>query len=225
MTLSVEQEEGLRAVQDSQAQYIIGIDEVGLGSCAGPLTVCGAVFPKGWGHPEVKDSKAFKDSKDMTAHQKRNSVFSRIIYPQALFYYVHSVSAEDVDSMSVETALCDASRAVYMACLGRFPDALVVMDGTLEHNIHKDVLTKAIAFPKADALVPAVSAASIIAKVVRDEYMVQADRRHPGYGFAKHKGYPTPAHRTALKQLGVCDEHRRSYKVVAAVLGRWQAFR
>lgn len=219
--LSADQEQGMRVIMDSQHEYIIGIDECGLGAFCGPLVVAGVVFNKGWGHPEVKDSKKFNSSKKSSAHTKRNAVFSNIIYPNAKYYTVQSASAQDIDTIGIEAALFDLGRAAYTACLALFPDSLVVMDGTLEHNIHKDCFKQTIAFPAADALVPAVSAASILAKIVRDEYMIQADRRFPEYGFAVHKGYGTQKHIDSIRRLGLCAEHRKSYrKVVSIARGR-----
>jgi ribonuclease HII len=132
-------------------------------------------------------------------------------------YCIEWVEPADIDKFGIETVLCDAGRSVYMQCLAAFPDSLVVMDGTLEHNIHLQALSKAIAFPEADGLIPAVSAASVIAKSSRDGYMLDLDKSYPGYGFGKHKGYPTAAHQERLDWLGASPVHRRSFKAVKRV--------
>ena len=90
----------------------------------------------------------------------------------------------------------------------------VLVDGN--HCPHIDYKVEAIV--KGDSLIPAISAASIIAKVTRDDEMIEMDKQYPGYGFAKHKGYPTKQHMLALQALGVCDIHRRSYSPVKRYL-------
>ena len=95
---------------------------------------------------------------------------------------------------------------------GAVGKVLVVVDGNLP------LQGVGVSLPKADALIPAVSIASIIGKVSRDSYMDRMDGEYPGYGFAKHNGYGVPAHRDALQRLGVCPIHRRSYAPIARLL-------
>jgi ribonuclease HII len=211
---AVARESELLLLQNAPHPYVIGIDEVGLGACAGPLVVAGAVARRGWKNERVKDSKKFSDNKLQTAHQKREAVLHEVIKHEVLYYIIEQAEAEHIDRVGVDVALADLGRMIYMQLTGLFPEALVVMDGTLDGNPHRAALSKVVALPKADALIPAVSAASIVAKVHRDNLMLRHDVDYPPYGFAKHKGYPTDEHKTKLNAFGPCPIHRRSYKPV-----------
>lgn len=212
------QEEALGRIAAAPSSHVIGIDEVGLGACAGPLVVCAAVLPKGWAHERVKDSKKYHDTKTQTAHQRRVAVVNEVLTPAVLYYYLAEADPESIDMLGVDTVLHDLSRAAYSMCRVRYPEALTVMDGTLDFHTHRDFFENTVALPKADALVPAVSAASVLAKAYRDGIMVKLDDEFPAYHFKDNKGYPAPAHLSALREHGVCDHHRRSYKKVREVL-------
>jgi len=212
MAFNNTQEEGIRRLLKSNAKYIIGLDEVGRGCLAGPVVVAAAVFDKGWGHPDVKDSKKFSDSKKETAHDKRTRVLTSVITPSVLHTYIWEHMPEEIDVQGIENACVElfmlASRA---SCL-LYPDSVVVVDGNWDMKVKG--VGEIIGIPSGDDIVPAVSAASIVAKVHRDDLMIRVAEKHPGYGFEKHKGYGTPEHFEALERLGPCELHRQSFKPV-----------
>lgn len=218
--LSNEQRWGLYTIEQARSPHIIGIDEVGLGACAGPLVVCGAVFESSWGHPAVKDSKKYTGG-GQKAHDKRLAVKKEHIDPVVLHTEYEVVSNKDIDALGMGDALADAMYRVALKCTFSFPDATVVIDG-----MNRPVLRRAravVAIPKGDDLVPAVSAASVLAKTTRDGMMILSDALYPNYGFEQHMGYPTPDHLAALLKLGPCKIHRRSYKAVAQAIASRRA--
>lgn len=206
MSLNQKQEEGLKRLLSSNAKYVIGVDEVGLGAWAGPIVVAGAVFLKGWGHSYVKDSKALTP-------QKRELALNQVILPSVVWHMLVTAGAAAIDERGVGEVLKALTINVMTACAGLYPDSVVVLDGDWAPAPTKTMTV--LAFPKADALVPAVSAASIIAKVTRDKAMVELSGIYPGYRFQKNMGYGTPKHQEGLDKLGPCQIHRRSYRPVA----------
>lgn len=181
--------------------FICGSDEVGLGSWAGPLVVCATVTATDWSLPGVTDSKKLSKK----AREK--------LYPQLVSSVIHhlaEIAPEDIDRVGMSQAWADAHAQAIQGALaahiaqGGTERPLLVVDGA------RSVLG-AVALPKADLLVPAVSAASIIAKVYRDRIMRSLDLEHPGYGFSSNSGYGTKAHQKGLELLGVTKVHRMSY--------------
>lgn len=178
---------------------IVGIDEVGRGCMAGPL-VAGAVLLE-------KPIRGLKDSKLLT--RKQREVFDVRIRERALAFGLGWVSAEELDTVG----LTQAVRLAMERALAEItvPYDSVLIDGNYNFLKH---IAKTSTQVKADNLVPAVSAASIIAKVARDNWMIQAAQEFPGYGFESHVGYCTKAHREAVSQLGVTSLHRTSFSPV-----------
>ena len=220
MMLNHDQEWGLHLLRESRAQHVIGIDEVGLGACAGPLVVCGAVFPCEWADPAVKDSKAYTGG-GQKAHDKRTEVRKNHIDPVVLHQELEVIPNKDIDALGMGDALADAMYRIALRCTFAFPDSAVVIDG-----VNKMVLRRArvvVAIPKGDVLVPAVSAASVIAKTTRDAMMIMSEALYPNYGFEQHMGYPTPDHLKALDEHGPCRIHRRSYKAVSMAIAARRA--
>lgn len=213
MLLSHAQEWGLKQVAEARSEHIIGIDEVGLGACAGPLVVCAAVFKSDWAHPEVKDSKKYTGD---WAHQKRVKVVKEAIDPACLFRTLEIVPPWDIDAIGLGAALEDAMRRAALHCTHAYPDSTVVVDGINRPLLQRARLT--VAIPEGDNLVPAVSAASVIAKSTRDALMITLDAVYKDYGFDQHMGYFTEQHAEALRKLGPCKIHRRSYKNVARII-------
>lgn len=205
--LTQDQFVGFQRLSSSSAEYIIGIDEVGMGSWAGPVVVAGVCMPKAWAHPKVKDSKKMTHSSRMKALQK-------YIYPNALSYVVLSKTAAEIDEVGIKIAHAQLTEGVGLYLRRRFPDAPIVQDGDVKFAIN-GTYQNIIAFKSADALVPCVSAASVLAKVSRDLYMKEEAKKYPGYGFETNVGYHSKKHREALDRWGVCAIHRRSYKPVA----------
>lgn len=179
---------------------IVGIDEVGRGPWAGPV-VFGAVV---LGNSEIE---GLTDSKKLT--KKRREVLSREIYEKALAVGLGWVSAAELDTLGMSKAMTIACRRALEQIT--VPYQQIILDGTINFlkNTGKGPYVTTMA--KADLLVPSVSAASIVAKVARDQYMVEQEDIYPGYGFRAHVGYGTAAHRAAIEKLGVTPLHRLSF--------------
>lgn len=157
------------------------------------------------------------DSKKLS-EAKREALYPQII-EQALAHCVIAMSVEEIDRLNIfQATMAGMSRAV----AGLSPGAHeALIDG---NKLPKDLPCAGRAIVGGDALEPAISAASILAKVTRDRVMVAMESVYPGYGFAVHKGYPTPAHLDALKRLGPCIEHRRSFAPVKLLLDQGALF-
>lgn len=183
-------------------QYIIGLDEAGRGPMAGELVVAGVIFPKDFYDERIYDSKQL-------SKKKREQMYD-IIVQNALAYHIEIISVEDVDRLNVYTAsqkgMEKCIEALKREKLFALTDAMPI------HGIEH------LAIIKGDALSMSIGAASILAKVTRDRIMEKYAQIYPGYGFEKHKGYVTKAHKEALQKLGPCPIHRRSFKPVQAVL-------
>jgi ribonuclease HII len=211
------QQEGLKRVLQSSSKYLIGIDEVGYGSWAGPVLVAGAVCRKGWAHPEVRDSKKVTPS-------KRKKLLSTVLVPPAIIHRVIiTASVKVIDNKGVFKARNDAIVQTARALLAAYPDSTIVLDGDWQPDDEIRGNHKVIVFPKADDLVPIVSAASIIAKVRRDEMMMDLAKKYPGYGFETNVGYGTQVHKLALQEKGPCELHRYGYKPVSKASRRRRA--
>lgn len=184
---------------------ILGIDEVGRGPWAGPLVVGACVLDFTQPIAGLADSK--------TLSGKRRRVLAQEIRTKANFG-LGWVSAAKLDEIGLSAALCLATRNAVRQI--KTPYHEIIIDGTANFLTDTPLSEYVEVLKKADALVPAVSAASIIAKVARDEYMINLAQQYPEYGFEKHVGYGTAAHRLALTKFGPCPEHRRSFRPVAA---------
>ncbi len=182
-----------------------GVDEVGRGPIAGPVVAAAVILDPN------RPIEGLDDSKRLTA--RRRETLALAIRERALAFALGRTDVEEIDAINIHRAsLLAMSRAV--AALPVAPGRVVV-DG-----IHcPEVGCEVEAIPHGDALVPAISAASIVAKVVRDAEMVALEARYPGYGFAQHKGYGTAAHREALRRLGPTPLHRRSFAPLRDWLG------
>ncbi len=196
----------------AEADYVVGSDECGYGAWAGPLVVCAVIVSKDWPLAHlVRDSKDF-DRK--TAEVQRERIAAQIL--KGLTYAIESVQPKEIDENGIYRLLpmvhgraIDAVIKKHEA-LGVIGKNVVIVDGNMK--VHYAGGTQAIALPKADALIPAVSAASIIGKVARDRAMTKYAKQYPGYGFEENKGYGgNPAHDAGLQKLGISDIHRRSF--------------
>jgi len=150
------------------------------------------------------------DSKKLTA--KRRDALFPLIQERALAWCIARASEAEIDQLNILHASLLAMRRAVLGL--QLPPERVLVDG----NRCPELPYPSEAIIKGDSLVPAISAASILAKVVRDNEMVAFDKTYPGYGFASHKGYPTAQHMQALKTLGPTPIHRRSFAPVRAVL-------
>lgn len=184
---------------------IAGVDEAGRGPLAGPVFAAAVILDVR--HPV----KGLADSKKLTA-LKREKLFDEI-RAKALCCSIAHASAQEIDELNILQATMLAMRRAVNGL--RLRPAKVLVDGNRIPVL--DILAEAIV--QGDALVPSISAASILAKVERDRWCVELDFRFPQYGFAKHKGYGTQQHMMALRALGACDQHRKSFRPVAEVLG------
>ncbi|MCA9539867.1 MAG: ribonuclease HII [Myxococcales bacterium] len=184
----------------------VGLDEAGRGPLAGPVVAAAVVLPDGKLPAALVD---LDDSKALSAVARER--LARAIREAALATAVVAVPPAEIDRINILEATRQAMRralAIAARRLGR-PTALLLVDGHLPLPAY---LGDQLPLVKGDGRSWHIAAASIIAKVVRDRLMVIAERDHPGYGFAVHKGYGTRAHRAALARLGPCPLHRRSFR-------------
>jgi len=179
---------------------IAGIDEAGRGPLAGPVVSASVILPSSFLVSDVNDSKKI-------APKKRSFLYKEI-YKHSVSIGVGVVDTQAIDRINILQATL-LSMAESVRNLDIKPDYLLI-DGIF--NVTVDLPQKTI--PKGDALSISIAAASIIAKVTRDKIMSNYHKIYPEYGFLKHKGYPTKAHREAVKRFGPCPIHRRSFKGV-----------
>ncbi|HHX8297311.1 TPA: ribonuclease HII [Vibrio diabolicus] len=186
-------------------QFVAGVDEVGRGPLVGDVVTAAVILDPN------NPIEGLNDSKKLT--EKKRMALLPEIKEKALAWAVGRCSPEEIDQLNIlQATMVAMQRAV--AGLQVQPD-LVLIDG----NRCPELTMDAQAVVKGDLRVAEISAASIIAKVVRDQEMEELDKLHPQFGFAKHKGYPTKAHFEAIEQHGVISEHRKSFKPVKKALG------
>ncbi len=191
---------------------ICGIDEAGRGPLAGPVFAAAVVLG-----PEGEAIEGLADSKTLSA--RRREELALAIRARALAWAVVAADVPEIEALNILGATLAAMARAHaeVACRGLAFDR-VVIDGTHVPRAiaawGEQTRTPVRAQPRADADVSAVSAASILAKTARDDYMIALDARYPGYGFARHKGYGTAEHLDALARLGPCPEHRPSFAPV-----------
>ncbi|WP_226683940.1 ribonuclease HII [Shewanella indica] len=179
---------------------VAGVDEVGRGPLVGDVVTAAVILDPANPVTGLNDSKKLSE-------RKRDALYEEIL-AKALAVSVGRASPAEIDELNIlHATMLAMQRAV--AGLKVRPEKVLV-DG----NRAPDFGLSSAAVVKGDGLIPAISAASIIAKVTRDREMAELDLRHPEYGFAAHKGYPTKAHFEALSQHGVLPEHRRSFRPI-----------
>ncbi len=185
-------------------RMIAGCDEVGRGTLAGPVVAAAVVLDA------TRPIVGLADSKALSA--RRREALDALIRERALGWAIGEATVDEIDRLNIlQATLLAMQRAV--AALSVRP-SLVLVDG----NRAPELPMPARAIVGGDALEPAISAASIVAKVYRDRLMVELGARHPGYGFERHFGYGTIAHRQALVMLGPCRAHRHSFAPVRLAL-------
>ena len=178
-------------------QSICGVDEAGRGPLAGPVCAAAVILPPGFEIPGLNDSKQLTD-------KKRRELFP-VIKAQAIAWGIAMVDEKVIDEINILNATFQAMKGA-IAQLSVRPD-LALIDG----NRVTDFGVPAIPVVKGDARVASIAAASILAKVARDEYMEKMDEVYPAYGFAVHKGYGTKRHYAAVDQYGLCPTHRKTF--------------
>lgn len=187
-----------------QERYLAGVDEAGRGPLAGPVIAAAVILD-----PD-RPIQGLADSKILTA-QKRQQLAKEIQH-KAHAWSLGRAEVEEIDQINIfQATFLAMQRAVFALSI---PPTYVLIDGkycpTLPYPCQ--------AIIQGDKTIPAISAASILAKVNRDLEMIELDKQYPGYGFAQHKGYGTVQHRQALKELGPISIHRRSFSPVAQQL-------
>lgn len=185
---------------------VIGIDEVGRGCWAGPLVAGAVCFAEGIAIKGVKDSKLLS--------AKKRTELARLIKEQALDIGIGWVWPEEINQLGLtESVRLAMNRAVEELSPDQAEE--IIIDGNIDYL----QLSNSKAVIKADGSVPAVAAASIIAKVARDTYMVEISKEYPKYSFEKHVGYGTKLHQEALRLYGVLPIHRLNYRPIQKLVG------
>jgi ribonuclease HII len=178
---------------------IAGVDEAGRGPCAGPLVIAAVILRD----PFAKELSEVRDSKELT-EKMRESLYD-VVISQALSYSIIEISVAELDALGLHKSNLEGMRRA-IAGLTLTPE-YVLTDGYPIEGL----TVPNLAVWKGDQVAVSISAASILAKVYRDRIMIELDKKYPGYGLAKHKGYITAAHTAALELHGVSEIHRRSF--------------
>lgn len=190
------------ALDERDERVIAGVDEVGRGPLAGPVLAAAVVL--------LAPMAGLADSKTLS-RLRREKLAADLLQPKRALVGLGAASTREIDALNILQATMLAMRRA-IARLPVVPD-LALIDG----NRLPDLPCPAEAIVGGDGSVPAIAAASILAKVTRDRLMTRLDHRHPGYGWSKNAGYPTAEHRAALIRLGACRHHRQSFAPVRAL--------
>jgi ribonuclease HII len=188
-------------------QNIAGVDEVGMGPLAGPVVAAAVVFPPGTEIEGVDDSKALDEETRVRLDKE--------IRGKASAFSIGLVEVEEIDRLNIYHAGIRAMQ-VALSSLPVPPQHILVDSRTVPGFTQPQ-----ISFDKGDGINFSIASASIVAKVYRDRLMTDLDARYPGYGFASHKGYATPEHQRAIRELGPCPIHRRSFDYIRELCGQY----
>jgi ribonuclease HII len=186
-------------------QLVAGVDEAGRGPCAGPLVIAAVILKD----RNSKELARVRDSKALSA-KVREELFD-VIHHEALACSIIEISSQEIDELGLHKSNLEGMRRA-VESLNVSPE-YVLTDGYAIEGL----TIPNVGIWKGDQVAISISAASIIAKVYRDRAMVDYDAQFPGYGFAQHKGYITAAHTLALKNMGPCIIHRRSFANIAVL--------
>ena len=188
-------------------QHIAGVDEVGMGPLAGPVVAAAVVFPPGTEIHDIDDSKALDE-------ETRNRL-DQEIRERASAYAIGVVEVDEIDRINIYHA---GIRAMQLAISNLLiPPQHILVDSRTVPGFTQPQNS----FDKGDGINFSIASASIVAKVYRDRLMVELDSKYPGYGFASHKGYATPDHQRAIRDLGPCPIHRRSFDYIRELCGQY----
>lgn len=185
------------AAQNEGFNVVCGVDEAGRGPLCGPVCAAAVILPVGFEIEGINDSKKLSE-------KKREALFD-IIKENAIAYSVVMVDAKTIDEINILQATFKAMREAVESLSVKADVALI--DGNLKPGLSIEEKT----LVKGDAKSVSIAAASILAKVSRDRYMLQMDKQYPEYCFGKHKGYGTKLHYEMIEKYGICPEHRRSF--------------
>ena len=184
-------------------EFICGVDESGRGPLAGPLFVAAVILPLGKKYKYINDSKLLNEKKRKLAYEE--------VVTNALSISVSVATVDEIDKyniyQSTKMKMIDSIKTLEIK-----PDFVLIDAMNIEEFQNK------LSLIKGDRRSISIAAASVVAKVKRDEYMLQLDEKYPMYNFQKNKGYPTKQHKMLLKQFGPCNEHRKSFKPVKDLL-------
>jgi ribonuclease HII len=188
-------------------QHIAGVDEVGIGPLAGPVVAAAVIFPPGVEIDDIDDSKALDE-------ETRNRL-AQEIRGRASAIAIGLVEVDEIDRINIYHA---GIRAMQLALqmLSVNPQHILVDSRTIPGFTQPQN-----SFDKGDGINFSIASASIVAKVYRDHLMTELDEKYPGYGFANHKGYATPEHQRAIRELGPCPIHRRSFDYIREICGEY----
>ena len=188
-------------------QHIAGVDEVGMGPLAGPVVAAAVIFPPNTEIDGIDDSKALDEA-------TRNRL-DEVIRANASAFAIGIVDVDEIDRLNIYHA---GIRAMQLALLSLpiTPQHILVDSRTVPGFTQPQN-----SFDKGDGINFSIASASIVAKVYRDRLMSELDLKYPGYGFAGHKGYATPEHQRAIRELGPCPIHRRSFDYIRELRGEY----
>ena len=188
-------------------QHIAGVDEVGMGPLAGPVVAAAVVYPPGAEIDGIDDSKALDEGTRVRLDEE--------IRCKASAFAIGIVEVEEIDRLNIYHA---GIRAMQLALsnLPLLPQHILVDSRTVPGFAQPQN-----SFDKGDGINFSIASASIVAKVFRDRLMTELDTKYPGYGFAGHKGYATPEHQRAIRELGPCPIHRRSFDYIRELCGQY----
>jgi len=186
---------------DKQFKFVAGVDEAGRGPLAGPVVAAAMIIPKGIDFPLVNDSKKLTD-------KQRRKLSAQITSIDNLDYSIVEISEQEVDNINILNA---THMAMKKAILNLRNVDFALIDGLPVPNFPIDC--KSIV--KGDSKSASIAAASILAKVYRDDLMIDFSIKYPQYGFEKHKGYGTAQHIKAIKEFGPCPIHRRTFAPIS----------
>lgn len=185
---------------------ICGIDEAGRGPLAGPVTAAAVILPKDFPVEKLDDSKKLSE--------KKRSELELLIKEKALFWGIGEASHFEIDELNILSATLLAMKRAFFAMLEKDESSVERNVATIVDGIFcPEISVPVIAVPKADAKFPCVMAASILAKTERDRIMMKYAELYPEYGYEKHKGYPTAAHREICKKIGPSPIQRKTFSI------------
>ncbi|MBP06166.1 MAG: ribonuclease HII [Chloroflexi bacterium] len=190
-------------------KYIAGIDEVGRGTIAGPVVAAAVILRRDISYDELDDSKRLTE--------KNRKLLSKKIISQSIAWSISLSDVNEIDNLNILWATMLAMRRSILG-LSCKPDFIQVDGNTLPNLEFYNEVLSAEAIIGGDAKIPAISAASIIAKVYRDNLMRSLGKIYPNFNFSKHKGYGTKDHIERLKEFGPCPQHRLSFRPLSSLL-------
>ena len=195
------------ALYDEGINYIGGVDEVGRGPLIGPVVACCCVLPKDFKLEGLNDSKKLSE--------KKREAYAPYIKEHAIAYALGIVSPEEIDEINIY----EASRKAMMLAISEVRKQIDLQHVLVDAMPLPDLDINSTSIIKGDSKSISIAAASVIAKVTRDEMMIELDKKYPEYGFKDHKGYPTKKHIEAINKYGLIDGYRKSYGPVKKIIG------